>query len=101
MWLKVTNKTLTDDELKDQIVKTEALIEQWLELKKYVEAYIWLVVVPRFCAYRGKQYLQFLLDFGQGFIFETDKRIEKWSTVVEKTKDLEDPNLSYGEAAKE
>lgn len=70
------------------IVATEYLIEQWMTLKGYVEAYIWLVVVPRFCAYRGKQYLDFLMSFGKGYISECDKKVTKWQAIVDKTNDL-------------
>jgi hypothetical protein len=88
VWLKITGKTKTSEQLRDAIVETEHFIEENLKLKSFVEAYVWVVVVPRFCAYRGKQYLDFILTFGGNFLIECDHKIEKWNTVIERTNDL-------------
>lgn len=43
-------------------------IDEYVHLKAYVEVYVWIVAVPRFCSERGGGYASFLETYAERHI---------------------------------
>ena len=87
LWRKVIGKEQTDQELEDTCHLTERLIDQWTQVKTYVEVMIWIVNVPRFCKDRGEQFHGFVDSLCERHIGVAEWAEQKWTKVLAGLKD--------------
>lgn len=90
LWRKVTGREQTDQELEDSCHLTERLIDQWTQVRTYVEVMVWVVCVPRFCRDRGEQFHGFVDQLCSRHIAVAEAGEHKWQGVLAKLQETSD-----------